>query len=259
MSTVRKAVRAKSVTYILHVIGTVTMWHVEMALQSLNRQAPFYWKRFVLFNASDLDSMEIMSKVPRTFFEEVGVHVNPRSKAFASCSADWHEQMTDIDGTDRYFVHKVDFYLPPWTCREFERIPKLRGDFIVMFNKWDMKSRATAQDIYHFANMTWKQGLLDPDAGVYTEHLGKLAISFEQKLGQMDGVMHGYTDGVRKLYQPTLAEITSRWGVAVWFRKLDEVHPKLVIRDKKFFACHIWHDSPDRTDWNKLMSDDERF
>jgi hypothetical protein len=40
---------------------------------------------------------------------------------------------------------------------------------------------------------------------------------------------------------------------------LDVWYPENVYRDVKFFACHMWHESPDRQDWNKNMSPDERF
>lgn len=245
------------ITYIFHVFGTLTMQHVQRAMESLLEQESFYWKRFVLYNASDLSSKEILRLVPSDRFEIVDEHPKVHNH-FKSCAADWATQMREISGTERYLCHKADFYLPPWTCRAFESIER-DSDFIVMFHKYDMKSRATSEDIRRFARMPWREGLKDPDTGTYAEHLGKLAIPFEQRPGGMDGTMHGYTDGIRPLFKPTLSEIMQRWGVAIWFRNLDKAYPNTALRDERFFACHMWHESPDRTDWNKNTSPDERF
>jgi hypothetical protein len=244
--------------YIFHVIGTLTMEHIEMALESLRLQQPFHWDRFILYNASDLPSDEIMALIPREFFDRVEDFGPGARSSLKSCSADWLTQMDEIDGADRYFCHKADFYLPPWVCVEFERIKK-KGDFLVLFNKYDMKSRATIADIRRYANLRWKEGLKEPDRGTYQNHLGFLAIPFMQVKGNADGTMHGYTDGVRDMYRPKLEEIVSHWGVSLSFRALDVQHPRLLHRDPAFFACHMWHESPDRKDWNKNMSPDERF
>jgi len=249
-----------NITYIFYVFGTLTMEHVAAALKSLREQEPFFWRRFVLFNASDLDSATIMKMVDTDRF---GVcEVMQATNRLKSCAADWLEQMRMIEGSDRYLCHKADFYLPPTICRDFERIRRSKGedrDFIVMFHKYDMKSRATVEDIRRFAHMTWREGTSDPQAGTYQSHLGFLAIPFEQVRGGMDGTLHGYTDGVRELYRPSISELTQRWGVADWFHRLDAGNSRIVIRDPRFFACHMWHESPDRTDWNKNMTPDERF
>jgi len=245
------------ITYIFHVIGTLTMQHVEWALESLRRQDPFHWDRFVLYNGSDLPTDSIMALVPREFFDRIEVFPYPTTLP-KSCSADWLVQMQEITGADRYLCHKADFYLPPWVCREFERLPRKR-DFLVLFNKYDMKSRATIDDIRRFANLRWREGMKEPDRGTYGAHLGKLAIPFVQIKGGADGTMHGYTDGVRELYRPSLQEVTSHWGVAVSFRVLEMKRPRLLLRNSLFFACHMWHESPDRTDWNKNTSPEERF
>lgn len=243
--------------YIFHVIGTLTMTHVEWALESLRRQHPFHWDRFVLYNGSDLPTQEILALVPTEFFDLVEVFPYPAATP-KSCSADWLLQMQEIGGSDRYLCHKADFYLPPWTCQAFERI-KRRDDFLVLFNKYDMKSRATIEDIRRYANLSWKDGLAQPDRGTYGQHLGFIAIPFVQVKGGADGTMHGYTDGVRSLYKPSLQELCTRWGVAVSFRALEMRRPRVMHRNPSFFACHMWHESPDRTDWNKNTSPEERF
>jgi hypothetical protein len=251
---------SKNITYIFHVFGTLTMDHVKLALESIHNQYPFRWKRFVLYNASNLPSADILARVPLHLFEKVEEHPKVRND-YKSCAADWLVQMREIGGTERYLCHKADFYLPPWTCQEFERLSRkgLDPDFILMFSKYDMKSRALPEDIRRYAMMPWRDGINQFDAGTYTEHLGKIGIPFEQTRGGMDGTMHGYSDGMRKLYKPTIDEITQRWGVAHWFRMLDVWYPGRVVRSHKFFACHMWHESPDRQDWNKNMSPDERF
>lgn len=245
------------ITYIFHVIGTLTMQHVEWALESLRRQQPFHWDRFVLYNGSDLPTDEIMVMVPTEFFDRVEIFPYPVTLP-KSCSADWLHQMEEISGSDRYFCHKADFYLPPWVCIEFERIQR-REDFILLFHKYDMKARATIEDIRRYANLTWQEGLQEKDRGTYQQHLGKIAIPFMQIKGGADGVMHGYSDGIRELYRPSLKELTSRWGVAVSFRALEAQRPRFIMRSTRFFACHMWHESPDRTDWNKNTSPEERF
>jgi len=244
------------ITYIFHVIGTLTMQHVERALQSLREQDSFHWNRFVLYNGSDLSTTTILEHVPREFFDKVEVFTyNPATSK--SCSADWLVQMQEIGGADRYLCHKADFYLPPWICREFEAIKKQR--FMLLFNKYDMKSRATLEDIQRYARLPWREGLEQPDCGMYQKHLGFIAIPFVQIKGGADGVMHGYTDDVRQLWKPSWQEVLKRWGVAVSFRVLERDRPRLMLRSKRFFACHMWHESPDRTDWNKNMSPEERF
>lgn len=252
--------KTADITYIFHVIGTLEQLHVARALKSLWEQEPFRWRRFVLHNCSPMATEMILPMVPRDLFEEVTV-LEPTFglNRIKSCSADWAQQMSQVDGTERYLSHKADFYLPPTVCRDFQRISKRRGEFIVLFNKYDMKSCATLADIQRFARMPWREGIADPEAGTYQKHLGKLAIPFEQEFGKMDGTMHGYTDGVRALYKPTVTEYYMRWGVAQWFRTLDRDHKELVLRDPRFFACHMWHDSPDRKDWNKNISPEERF
>lgn len=243
--------------YIFHVIGTLTMRHVAMALESLRLQHPFHWSKFVLYNGSELPTDQIMAMVPTEFFDRVEVFpYNPNTPK--SCSADWLIQMQEISGSDRYLCHKADFYLPPWTCQAFEKI-KRKDNFLVLFNKYDMKSRATIEDIRRYANLSWKEGIAQPDRGTYKDHLGFLAIPFMQLKGNTDGTMHGYTDGVRAQYKPSLHEITTHWGVAVEFRMLEKRRPKIMHRNPAFFACHMWHASPDRVDWNKNMEENERF
>lgn len=244
-------------TYIFHVIGTLDMSHVRMALESLTFQDPFHWKRFVLFNASDLPSQPILDLVPRSCFEKVEEFEGAKN-GLASCTADWLVQMRKIDGTKRYLVHKADFYLPPRVCKDFEDIDKRNHDFIVMFHKFDMKERATPDDIRRYAHMKWKEALADPETGSYGDNLGKLAVSFEQCEGWMDGTMHGYTDSMRARFQPSLSEIHRRWGVADWFRALDYTLGHTVIRDPRFFACHMYHYVPDRVDVLKNIKG-ERF
>jgi hypothetical protein len=255
------ATKPLSITYIAHVIGTLSMWHVEMALESLHQQHPFHWDRFVLYNGSDsLPTEQIMNLVPTEFFDRVEVFpYNPTTPK--SCSADWLVQMQEIGGSDRYLCHKFDFYLPPWTCAAFEAI-KRKDDFLVLFNKYDLKSRARPEDIQRYANLSWKEGLRQPDIGRYGPpecHVGKMAVPFMQVKGGADGTMHGYTDGVRDLYRPSVQELTQRWGVASSFRVLEMRRPRIMHRNPAFFACHIWHESPDRNDWNKSTSPDERF
>lgn len=245
------------ITYIFHVIGTLTMDHVSMALESLRKQDPFHWHRFVLYNGSDLPSGEILALVDKSRFDKIEeFEYDPFMPK--SCSADWQTQMYNIVGSDRYLCHKADFYMPPWTCATFENLPEGK-DFIVLFNKFDMKSRATPDDIRRFAGLDWFKALREPDVGSYSNHLHKMAIPFEQLPGQADGVMHGYTDRVRALYKVDDVEYEQRWGVAVSFRMLEARRPLLFVRDPRFFAVHMYHESPDRTDANKNMSPEERF
>jgi hypothetical protein len=90
-----------------------------------------------------------------------------------------------------------------------------------------------------------------------TQGGGKLAIPFMQTQG-VDGTIHGYTEAARGLYAPSLLERNTRWGVAESLRDMQE-HIPFITNDTRFFACHMWHESPDRTDWNKNTSPEERF
>jgi len=119
-----------------------------------------------------------------------------------------------------------------------------------------MKSRATIEDIRKYASLPWDKACRLRTTGTYEEHLGKLAVPFDQRL-MTDGTMHGYTDAARELYTPSDEELKMRWGVAESLRDLQRKIP--FIYDERFFACHMWHESPDRTDWNKNMSPEERF
>jgi hypothetical protein len=250
--------RSPDICYIFHVIGTLTMHHVEMALESLRLQRPFHWKRFVLYNGSDLPTDEILALVPKEFFDTVEVYPYDE-RMQPTCAADWFEQMHGVTGNARYLCHKADFYLPPWTCQEFQKLPKKLTNFLILFNKFDMKSRATDDDIRLYANYSFGSGVARTTTGTYGEHLGKLAVPFEQKQGMVDGTMHGYSDSFRPLYKPDLHELSARWGVAIRFRYIDKYFPHVIRHDPRFFAVHMWHDSPDRKDWNKNQSPEERF
>ncbi len=241
-------------TYIFYVIGTLTPDHVSLAIESMRRQQ-FHWERCVVYNASPMSTEDMLAQIPRDKFDDVLVaNYDPRQPK--SCAADWLTQMRDIGGTDRYFSHKADFYLADGVCEAFDSLDPLDKSWFVPFNKFDMKARATPDDLRRFASLDWDEAVKQPDVGPYNNHMGKVAIPFMQS-PQVDGTMHGYTDAVRSLYEVDESEYHQRWGYASSIAKLQLKVP--FIYDKRFFALHMWHDSPDRTDPNKNRSPEERF
>jgi hypothetical protein len=240
-------------TYIFHVIGTLTMAHVALAAESMGRQR-FRWQNLVVHNASTLPLQPILDLMPAGQFDKVQVlDYNPKDPP--TCAQDWFKQMRYVCGTDRYFSHKADFYLANGVCEAFDSLPE--GDWFVPFHKYDMKSRASIATLREYAALPWEEGLKLSTTGSYQKHLGKLAIPFMQTQG-VDGTIHGYTEAARGLYAPSLLERNTRWGVAESLRDMQE-HIPFIINDTRFFACHMWHESPDRTDWNKNTSPEERF
>ena len=241
---------------IYHVIGTLEWHHITRSLQSLRRQ-DIHWETLVLYNGGQFPDEKILLAMSTAgvieMFDEVNIY--PYDVATPkSASADWYVQMQNIGGADRYLVHKADFYLADGVCKAFEMLPG--GTWFVPFNKFDMKSRAELEDFERYAQCSWIEALHQPDRGTYERHLGKLAIPFYQR-PNVDGTMHGYTDSVRAHYAPSAKERQTRWGVAWSIRELQKQVP--FIWDDRFFALHMWHETPDRDDWNKNTSPSERF
>lgn len=249
-------------TYIFHVIGTLTWNHVRYAIESAAVQS-FHWERFVLFNHSPMDSDLILAMCDEggllTHFDSVHVYDVPDS--FPGVSIDWAEQMRGIAGTDRYFSHKADFYLGYGVMEAFDALPA-DSDWFVLFNKMDMKERATIEDFREFAEQGWWEIAKRPDVGRWPdEHMGKLAVAAAGHKdgdpngpadpGWIDGVMHGYTDAIRACYRPGIDEQYQWWGVAWSIQDLANTVP--FIRTADLWACHMWHYSPHRNDPAKII------
>jgi len=236
------------ITYIYHVIGTLTMRHIRLSLESLYEQEEFHWDRFVLYNGSEFQTDRIMDYVPYQFFDKVEVFPYD-SNTPKTASSDWNIQMQQISGADRYLCHKADFYLHNRTCQNFEDLPD-DHDWFLLFNKFDMKEGCIDDDIRFYATRDWKSALGLSTTGPYSAHVGKMAIPYHQSAG-IDGVMHGYTDGARKFYKPEDGELHMKWGINKAIGRMSESVP--FIKDDEFFAMHIHHETPDRLDGVKLM------
>ena len=236
------------IALIYHVIGTLTWNHIRYGMESLKRQ-DIRWKAFILYNGGDFADEDILAYVPMEMFDEVIVFpYNPETPK--SSVADWDIQFKHIDGFDKYFVHKADFYLADGVCKAFEQIKETRP-WICLFNKFDMKEKTTIETIEKYARSTWDECITYPETGDYWgEHFGKLAIPFKQIPGQMDGTLHGYTDDARQYYNPDRSEVVAPWGGTKSFDKL--ILDVGLVTDDKFFALHMFHFTPDRKDPVKL-------
>lgn len=248
-------------TYIFHVIGTLTMQHVRNALESLDRQDDFHWKRFLLYNGSPLDTDQIMEHVPLDRFDEHAIfpydHRTPKGAI-----ADWTVQMYAIGGTDRYFCHKADFYLAYDVCAKLDAISDL--DFFALFKKVDMKERATLEDFRRLARTPWPQIRNSAEMGWYPgvvpgvsddNHLGKLGVIWDGH--PLDGTMHAYSDSFRPAWKVSDVEMRSHWA---WLQSLYPMFldfPYLIL-DDDFFALHQYHYTADRNDPIKAIPG-ERF
>lgn len=237
--------------YIFHVIGTLTIEHIRRSLSSVNAQQPFHWERFVLYNGGDFTDDEILAMVPKDRFDHVEVFPYDQ-RTPKSAVADWDIQMRCIDGADRYLCHKADFYLPPWTCTALDEIEG--NDWFVLFNKFDLKKRATLDDIVRYANLPWDKGCVLDTTGNYGSHMGKLAVSWHQRQGP-DGTMHAYTDSMRQNFRPDAAEVGQKWGACGAIVRMSCHLPFLM--DDRFFACHMWHPVPEKSDSEKAKEGEE--
>jgi len=230
------------------------MSHVERAIESMNRQK-FHWEQLIVHNASPLPMDEIVGRIDTSRFDNVGlIPYDPNDPP--TCAEDWRKQMEHIGGTDRYLSHKADFYLADGVCEALDQLRAADNPWLMLFNKFDMKARASIETLREYASLPWDEALKLPTTGTYQNHLGKLAIPFHQT-ATIDGTMHCYNDEARAHYNPSVDECHMRWGVAESMRDLSK---KIRVGcDNRFFALHMWHESPDRTDWNKNTSPQERF
>lgn len=245
---------SNDIAYIYHVIGTLNWSHIVYSLESLKNQE-IHWKAFILYNASPFNSEEIMQLVPKHMFDEVKSAPYDFSLP-KSAVADWNYQIKNIGGYDRYFVHKADFYLSDKICKSFEEINE-PSPFLAMFHKFDMKEKSTPDLFRKYASLSWDEAMKQDETGdYYGEHIGRLAIPFRQVPGQMDGVMHGYSDSAREYYSPDEEEIKAPWGGTKSFDKMSQEVD--LITDDKLFALHMYHYTPHRIDPVKL-TEGERF
>jgi len=248
-------------TLIFHVIGTLTMKHVRNSLESLDRQRPFHWERFVLYNGSPLDTDEIMSMAPLELFDTHSVFpYDPNTPKGAI--ADWTVQMGEIGGSDRYLTQKADFYLADNVIKNLDAMPD--SDFFVLFKKVDMKERSGIGDIRRLSKVSWGDIKADPEIGRFPnagtgvsimDHVGKLGVLWDGY--PLDGTMHAYSDSFRPFWKPTEQEKNARH---IWMGSMLSMFTEFpyLILDDDFFALHQFHYVPEKADPIKKIPG-ERF
>jgi len=249
-----------STTLIFHVIGTLTMKHVRNSLESLDRQRPVHWERFVLYNGSPLNTDEIMSMAPLELFDEHSVFpYDPNTPKGAI--ADWTVQMREIGGSDRYLCLKSDFMLAENVIKNLDAFPD--QDFFVLFKKIDMKERAGLSDFRRYCKASWGDIKADPEIGRFPcmpgvsilDHVGKIGVLWDGY--PLDGTMHAYSDSFRPFWKPSAEEIDAKH---IWMRSMLPIFTEFpyLILDDDFFAIHQFHYVPEKADPIKKIPG-ERF
>lgn len=233
--------------YIYHVIGTLSMKHIMASLLSLARQPKFRWKTFILYNGSDMPSEDIMAIFTLLHldkrFEKIGEYPYDDSTP-KSAVADWDVQMKNIGDHTYYLCHKADFYLSDRSILEFEKyVSRYPKPFLINFKKLNFQEGNL--DYERYASMNYERFSKDSTVSFNPQDThGITGMTDDHPI--WDGIMHGYSDDARPLYQPTEEEIMSPAGGNTILIRMGKSGVNL-HRENNIFALHMYHKIPQRS------------
>lgn len=229
--------------YIFYVFDTLTNYHVEMALQSIQDQC-FDRLDFVLYNSSALNTDELLDKCSK-FFGRVQFRSYTAIENIEPSSTleDIQWQIKHIGGADFYIVHKADFFLLNRTIQKSIDWLKADRPRFINFCKIDLREYIVGKEVRWLARDSFYDIMrMHGSVDVTWDVPSDFSEGYEQyyRIGYRgwDGTMHCYNESARRLIE--MDTFIQRETVSNNERK----GIQWIWSDTLFSALHMFHEIP---------------
>lgn len=254
--------------YIFYVHNTFLDYHIDMALESINKQNVFDpIDKFVLYNNTCenkfgfpvFDNVKLLNQIQNVLgnkFKNYEFIDNLPNTIFVA--TDFEYQKNHITGCDYYIMHKSDFYLPRHILKSVQSYMNIESNFNkpnhCNFAKFDMRESITDIRIRELSKFSDFNNMVKESDVIHSnDHKWPLELSIDHKAigyrgkgNYFDGTMFFYNESARILisYRDDLCgKVSSFWQQTV----IDENRNNGInmwMSQNIFFAHHMFHEIP---------------